>query len=440
MEGKMTGTSSMETILTKQHKIATLASYTPQIALTTLSHHIDLDVLSAAFSGTRKSGAPGIDGQTARDYEENLQENLQDLLDRFKSGRYKAPPVKRVYIPKGDGASRPIGIPTFEDKILQRAVAMMLEPIYETDFYDCSYGFRPGRSAHQMLKAVWKTTMREGYRWVLEVDISRFFDTLNHRQLREFLDQRVRDGTIRRMIDKWLKAGVMEAGNHTHGTEGTPQGGVISPLLANIYLHYVLDEWFHEIVLKHMRGNARLYRYADDFVICFENETDARRVMDVLPKRFGKYGLELHPEKTRLINFNEPKGNDTQNLPQSFDLLGFTHYWGKTRKGEWMVKHKTSKKRLNRGIKSVGNWLKENRHAPLKEQHKTLSLKLKGHYAYYGVSNNFHCLATFRDKVIEIWRKWLGRRSQKGNLSWEKFQRIKTRYSLPTPTIMVKIW
>lgn len=440
MEGKMTKTSSMETISTKQHKIATLARYTPKITLNTLSHHIDQEFLTVAYDNTRKSGATGIDGQTAKGYKEELQDNLLSLLNRFKSGSYKAPPVKRVYIPKGKGKQRPIGIPTYEDKVLQTAVKMVLEPIYETDFYDCSCGFRPNRSAHQMIQKSWKTIMRQRCRWVLEVDIKSFFDTINHQQLREFLDLRVKDGVIRRTINKWLKAGTMEAGTYRRNKGGTPQGGVISPLLANIYLHYVLDEWFHEVVRKHLKGNAYLYRYADDFIICFENETDARRVMNVLPKRFGKYGLELHPEKTRLINFNTPDDRGSDDSPNSFDLLGFTHYWGKTRKGEWLIKHKTSKKRLNSGLKSIGNWLKIYRHSPMDIQHKMLVRKLRGHYAYFGISNNYRCLNTIKDRVYKLWKFWLGKRSQRAFMSWEKFEKVKARYPLPQPRITVKLW
>jgi len=436
----MPKTSSMETISTKQHKIATLASYTPKITLNTLSHHIDQEFLAAAYDRTRKSGATGIDGQTAKDYKEKLQDNLLSLLNRLKSGSYKAPPVKRIYIPKGKGKQRPIGIPTFEDKVLQTAIKMVLEPIYETDFYDCSYGFRPNRSAHQMIQKSWKTIMRQGCRWVLEVDIKSFFDTINHQQLREFLDLRVKDGVIRRTINKWLKAGTMEDGTYRRSKGCTPQGGVISPLLANIYLHYVLDEWFHEVVRNHLKGNAYLYRYADDFIICFENEADARRVMKVLPKRFGKYDLELHPEKTRLINFNTPDDKGHDDSSNSFDLLGFTHYWGKTRKGEWLIKHKTSKKRLNRGLQSIGNWIKVYRHSPMDTQHKMLIRKLRGHYAYFGISNNYRCLSQIRDRVYELWRFWLSRRSQKAHISWEKFQKVKTRYPLPQPRITVKLW
>jgi len=273
-----------------------------------LAHHMDIDWLKEAYRKTRKDGAVGVDGQTAKDYAVDLEANLQSLLDRAKAGDpYKAPPVRRVYIPKGDGSLRPLGITTFEDKVLQRAVVMLLEPLYEQDFMDCSYGFRPKRSAHQALEAIWQQLMRMGGGWVLDVDIRQYFDTLDHGCLREILDKRMRDGVVRRLIGKWLKAGVLDQGCITFPETGTPQGGVVSPLLANIYLHEVLDVWFAQEVKPRLRGEAFLVRYADDFVMGFALEEDARRVLDVLPKRFEKYGLKIHPDKTRLVEFRKPK-------------------------------------------------------------------------------------------------------------------------------------
>ncbi len=264
----MARSPNLESVSTKLQRIAQLAREDPQRAFMSLAHHVDLDLLQEAYRLTRKDGAPGVDGRTAAAYEENLEENLRSLLDRFNSGSYKAPPVRRVYIPKGSDPSkkRPIGVPTFEDKILQRAVAMVLEAVYEQDFLNCSYGFRPGRSAHQAIRELWRGLMAMGGGWVLEADIEGFYDNLDHSQLRDFLDQRVRDGVLRRAIDKWLKAGVMEGGNFSHATTGTPQGGVISPLLSNIYLHKVLDEWFETTVKPRLQGAAFLIRFADDFV------------------------------------------------------------------------------------------------------------------------------------------------------------------------------
>ena len=306
--GNTSATPRAADVSTKQQRIAELAQQMSGKALTSLSHHIDGAWLLEAWRRTRQDGAVGVDGQSAQQYAENLHGNLADLLNRAKSGSYKAPPVRRVNIPKGDGKStRPIGIPTIEDKVLQRAIVMALEPIYEADFKSCSYGFRPGRSAHDALEALWKQSMGAWHerpvQWVLDVDIKSYFDTLDHTHLRQILDKRIRDGVIRRLIDKWLKAGVMDKGTLSYKEEGTPQGGVISPLLSNIYLHEVLDQWFENEVQPRMKGRAFLVRYADDFVIGFDNEQDARRVLQVLPQRFERYGLTLHPEKTRLVEF-----------------------------------------------------------------------------------------------------------------------------------------
>ena len=280
----------------------------PLVALNTLAHYIDLAWLKVAYRRTRKDGAPGVDGQTAQNYEANLEENLQALLDRAKSSdTYRAPPVRRVHIPKGDGGTRPIGIPTFEDKVLQRAVVMVLEAIYEQDFLDCSYGFRPRRSAHDALESLWRHTMRCRGGWLLEADIKSFFDSVDRRLLQQILGQRVSDGVLKRLIGKWLNAGVMEEGRIYRPNSGTPQGGVVSPLLANIYLHEVLDVWFEHVVKPRLKGPAHLVRYADDFVILFACEEDARRVEDVLHRRMAKYGLELHPDKTRLIEFRRQR-------------------------------------------------------------------------------------------------------------------------------------
>jgi group II intron reverse transcriptase/maturase len=299
-------------------------------ALTTLAHHIDINLLEEAFARVRKGGAPGIDGVTAKEYKANLETNLNDLLKRFKSGTYKAPPVKRSYIPKADGGQRGLGVPTLEDKVLQKAVTMVLGAIYEQDFLRTSYAYRPDRGALHALRDLREELMAMGGGWVLEVDIKSFFDTIEHGHLRSFLDKRVRDGVIRRMIDKWLKAGVLEEGVVWYPEDGTPQGGVISPLLANIYLHEVLDLWFENEVRPRMKGRTRLIRYADDFVICFEREDDARKVAEVLPKRFAKYGLQLHPDKTRLLRYEPPRRDSGGDEPPTFDFLGFTHYWAQS--------------------------------------------------------------------------------------------------------------
>lgn len=327
------------------------------MTMTTLAHHIDMAWLREAHRLTRKNAAAGVDGQTATEYAAELETNLEGLLARFKSGSYRAPPVRRVEIPKGNGKTRPIGIPTFEDKILQRAVAMALEPIYEEDFKQWSYGFRPGRSAHTALAEVWGRLMRMHGGWVLEVDIENFFDTVDHSHLRSFLDRRVRDGVIRRAIDKWLKAGVFEAGALRRSEIGTPQGGVLSPLLANVYLHEVVDRWFEDEVSPRMGGACFAARYADDFIFVFASRQDAERVMNVLPKRLARFGLRVQPAKTRLVDFRRPPRfrSSGGHKPGTFTLLGFTHYWGRSSTGRRVpvVKRKTSSKSYSRSLKKV---------------------------------------------------------------------------------------
>ena len=438
----MSEKSGSTNVSTKLDRIATLARQMPEKAMTSLSHHIDLDWLHEAYARTRKSGATGIDGQTAAEYEAHLEANLRSLLDRAKSGdMYRAPPVRRVHIPKGDGKqTRPIGIPTFEDKVLQRAVVMALEAVYEQDFLECSYGFRPGRSAHQALEALRKATMEMKGGWIVEVDIARFFDTLDHAQLREILRRRVRDGVLLRLIGKWLNAGVMESGALSYPDAGTPQGGVISPLLANVYLHEVLDTWFAQEVMPRLQGCAHLVRYADDFVVIFSREDDARRFMDVLPKRFAKYGLTLHPEKTRLVEFQRPprlppNQGGGKGDAGTFDLLGFTHYWGLSLQRYWVVKKKTARDRMSRALKSIAAWCRSHRHHAVREQWKTLVQKLNGHYEYYGLIANSRALSSFHHWAERVWIKWLSRRSNSTPLSWERARLTLARYPLPPPRL-----
>lgn len=435
------------TVSTLRQRIAERAKQSPELGFTSLAHLLDLAWMCEAFQRTRQDGAVGVDGQTAEDYaKDDLLSKLADLLDRAKSGTYRAPPVRRVHIPKGTGReTRPIGIPTFEDKVLQRAVVMVLETIYEQDFRDCSYGFRPGRSAHQALAALWQQTMHTGGGWIVEVDIRRFFDTLDHAHLRDLLRLRVRDGVLLRLIGKWLNAGVLEDENLSFPSAGTPQGGVISPLLANVYLHYVLDVWFEREVKPRLRGRAFLIRYADDFVIGFTGEEDARRVLDVLPKRFGRYGLTIHPDKTRLVPFRPPSRPDRSDSgagdrPGTFDLLGFTHYWGRSRKGNWVVKRQTASSRFRRAVTMTARWLRQHRHDPLAEQHRTLSQKLRGHYGYYGLTGNLPALSRFWHVVKQRWRFWLSRRHRRRPLSWDRFLRLLQRYPLPTAVVVHSVY
>jgi group II intron reverse transcriptase/maturase len=320
---------------------------------------------------------------------------------------------------------------------------MVLEAVYEQSFLDCSYGFRPGRSAHQALRLVQNQTVKMAGRWVLEIDIRKFFDTLDHSQLRDIVRQRVRDGVLLRLIGKWLNAGVLEDGAIEYPEAGTPQGGVISPLLANIYLHEVLDEWFVQQVAPRLVGRAVLVRYADDVVIIFGNEQDARRVFDVLPKRFAKYGLTLHPDKTRLVDFRRPDrralpsfdNSDARSRPGTFDLLGFTHYWAKSRKGYWVVKQKTAADRLRRSIKRIAVWCRRYRHEPVRDQWTALKRKMLGHYGYFGITGNYPALHNFSVRVTGAWRKWLSRRSQRAWISVEKMKRLLERYPLPRPRL-----
>ncbi len=438
LKGKMQGTSRPGSVSTRLQGVARLSKDAPEMVWTTLSHHIDLELLREAYRLTRKDGAVGVDGQTASEYGKKLEDNLHDLLSRFKSGTYKAPPVRRSYVPKGDGTRvRPIGIPTFEDKVLQRAVSMVLETVYEQDFLDCSYGFRPNRSAHQALDELWGGMMKMGGGYILEMDIAKCFDMLDRGHLRNFLDKRVRDGVIRKAIDKWMKAGVFEEGSVKHPGTGTPQGGVISPILMNIYLHEVLDKWFDRDVKPRLSEEAHLIRYADDAVFVFYSKSDADRVVSVLPKRFGRYALMLHPEKTRLIKFTRPGtgGKGSKFYPGSFDFLGFTHFWGRARNGKWVVKRKTAKDRFGRALKRIALWCRKHRHLSVKEQHAILARKLRGHSQYYYIRGNSASVSRFYHEVRAIWRKWLNRRSQRSRMNWMRFTRLRERYPFPTPRI-----
>lgn len=409
------------------------------MALTSLNHHLDEEWLRYAYELTRKDGAVGVDGQMAQDYAIHLEENLRDLLERIKSGRYQAPPVRRVEIPKADGSKRPLGIPTFEDKVAQRAIVLLMEPIYEQDFQNCSFGFRPGRSAHQALRHLRSRIMENNGRWVLDVDLRRYFETIDHGHLRDFLAKRVVDGVIRRMIDKWLKAGVLEGTQWSRSDRGTPQGGVISPLLANVYLHYVLDDWYEQEVVPRMKRTTTLVRYCDDFVLVFDDFLDCVRVQRVLGKRLARFGLGLNSDKTLVVDFRfkRPDGkrhHATQ--ATSFTFLGFLHVWGKSRRGKNVVYQRTAKDRYARALRSIHLWCRKNRHWPLVKQHTMLTRKMRGHYAYYGITGNGKRLRWYAHQVQRIWRYWLTRRTRGWRLRWDRFQRILDRYPLPNPTIV----
>lgn len=437
MEGRAAVTPSPRTVADQLQRIAELVERAEGRPFTTLAHHVNVDWLREAATRTRSDGAPGVDGQTGKEYQANLEDNLQDLDRRIRSGTYRPPPVRGVEIPKADGKTRPLGIPTYEDKVFQRAVVMLLEPLYEPEFHPDSYGFRPGRSAHDALGALYDCLMAWHGGWVLEVDIRKFFDTLGHDHLLELLRQKVQDGTVLRWIENWLRAGVQKDGAIHRRDVGTPQGGVISPLLANVYLHYVLDLWFERDVRPRLGGRARLIRYADDFVIVFEREQDARRVLDVLPKRFERYGLTIHPDKTKLIPFHQPRRFPPKRggppPPGSFDLLGFTHAWQQTRAKTWFVKRSTAKSRLSRALLAIRDWCRAHRHEPIRQQTKHLATKMRGHYGYYGIRGNLDSLRAFSIEVCRIRTKWLSRRSQRLNL--KKLLKLLQANTLPWPKL-----
>jgi len=429
-------------VSTRLQRIAETARAAPELTFTTLAHHIDEDLLREAFLRTRRDGAAGIDGTTAEQFVEGLEDKLSALRARLRSGDYRAPPVRRVHIPKGSGKeTRPIGVPTFEDKVAQRAVAMLLEAVYEQDFHCFSYGFRPGRSAHQALDELREAAMKLHGRWVVEVDVRKAFDTIPHGTLMEVLGRRIRDGVLLRLIGKWLHAGVMERGRLHYPDAGTPQGGVISPLLANVFLHEVVDAWFVRDVRPRLQDRATLVRYADDMVFVFEQEKDARRVLEVLPKRFGKYGLTLHPDKTKLVDFRRPHqrpppdGNAGVG-PGSFDFLGFTHHWARSRAGKWVVKRRTAKDRLRRTLRRMHDYCRNHRHDPVQAQQRALNQRLRGHYAYFGVTANVDALTRLYRATRAAWRRWLNARSQRSHMTWQRFYELLERLPLVPPRVV----
>lgn len=406
------------------------------MVFTTLAHHMDVDLLREAHRHTRKDSSPGIDGVTGKHYGENLEGNLRDLHGRLKSGRYKAPPVVRAWLEKGNGKERPIGKPTFEDKIVQRAVVMLLEPIYEQMFYDFSHGFRKGRSQHKAIRHLREDLIRLRINWIVSADITGLFDNLDHRLLRSLINRRVNDGTLLRLIGKWLNAGVMEGGTVHHPELGTPQGAVVSPLLSNIFLHYVLDGWFAQVVQPRLRGRSLIIRWADDFVIGCEYKSDAERILAVLPKRFERYGLALHPGKTSLVCFSKPYSEKEAKERGTFEFLGFTFHWGKSRQGYWVIKKKTARKSLSRFMEGVWQWCKDNLHEPIQQQHEVLCSKLRGFYHYFGVRGNYKALEVVFEHTERAWRRWLSRRSSKGNVLFEDLRKT---YPLPLPRVVHNI-
>ena len=410
-----------------------------EMRFTALWHHVyNVDRLREAYLACKRNVAPGIDGQTWQAYGEDLESNLKDLSDRLAQGKYRAKPVKRAYIPKPDGKQRPIGIPVLEDKIVQRAAVQVLSAVWETDFLGFSYGYRPGRSAHMALDALAVGIQTRKVSYVLDADIRGFFDTLDHEWLIEFVEHRIADPHVVRHIQKWLNAGVMEDGRCVRQEEGTPQGGSISPLLANLYLHYVLDLWAEQWRKTRAQGDMIIVRYADDFVVGFQHESDAGRFLEELRERFRQFNLELHADKTRVIEFGrfaaerrERRGNGK---PPTFNFVGFTHICGKTRKGWFVVLRQTITKRMRAKLVNLKEALRRSMHLPVPEVGRWLNQVLRGHYQYYGVPRNYRALELFRDHVRQLWHRALNRRSQKGRINEAAMNRIAASW-LPKPRI-----
>ena len=432
-------TQSQQPLQSALERIRQVAALDEKVRFTALWHHVyDIGRLRKAFLSLKRDAAPGVDEQTWRQYAEGLEDNLRDLSARLQRGAYHAQPVRRVFIPKGDGRLRPIGVPALEDKLVQRACVEVLEAIYEEDFRNSSYGFRPGRSQHDALDAVFVGITRRKVNWVFDADIRGFYDSISHEWMVRFVEHRIADKRVVRHIQKWLKAGVLEEGRWKQAEEGTPQGGGISPLLSNLYLHYVLDLWVEAFRKKLARGEVIVVRYADDFIVGFQHYKDAVLFSEELPKRLRKFGLELHEQKTRLIEFGrfaqDGRARRGEGKPETSDFLGFTHISGKTRSGKFTVRRKTIAKRLRRKLSTLKAELRKRMHQPPRSTAKWLASVLRGYFNYHGVPGNFPAIATFRHHLVGMWRWALGRRSQKARMSWKRVTSWAERW-LPKPRI-----
>jgi len=397
------------------------------------------DFLKECFWELKRDKASGVDGVTVKEYEANLEENIKDLVVRMKAWRYRPKPVRRVYIPKPDGKKRPLGIPTVEDKIIQMGIKKILEAIFEVDFKDVSYGFRPNRGCHQALDVLDKVIMTKPVNYVVDMDIEKFFDTVDHKWLMRYLEQRVKDPHFLRLIGRFLNAGVIEGGRYIPTDKGTPQGAVLSPVLANIYLHYILDLWFEEVVKSQLTGFAQLIRYADDFVVCFQSGSEAKRFAEALEQRVGKFGLKIAKDKSHIIEFGRyvwQRARREGEKVATFDFLGFTHYCDKTRKGAFKLGRKTARKKYTQKVKELNQWLKNVRNlVELREWWGVLGLKLAGHYRYYGISGNMPSMRAFYTKALRLAHKWINRRSQKKSYNWKQFLKFVKYNPLPQPKI-----
>jgi group II intron reverse transcriptase/maturase len=422
-------------------KVVERAPREPEGRCNSLAHLIDVPALARASHRQRADAAVGVDGVTKEAYGRNLEANLQDLHPRLKEKRYRHQPIRRVHIPKAQGKTRPIGISAFEDQLVQDAVREVLEAIYEQDFLDCSHGFRPGRKAHDAVRTLKRSVERGEARWIYEADIGSFFDSLDRTALKKMLGIRVADGSLMRLIGKCLHVGVLDGKTIVEPERGTAQGSVLSALLGNVYLHYVLDLWFETEVKPRLRGKATLIRYGDDFTIGFEREDDARRVVAVLDKRMERFGLTLHPDKTRLLPFRRPpKSQQSGKGPATFDFVGFTFYWARSRKGRWWMACKTRRASLRRAKTSIYDWCRRHRHWSIKAQHAALHRRLRGHFNYFGVSGNYNSMMRLVEATKRAWYKWLRRRSQRTRLNWERFTDMLRWWPLPRPRITVRIW
>lgn len=421
-------------------KVAERAKRDPEARMLALAHHIDEPALERVYRRLRTAAAVGVDGVTVEQYGERLAENLQALRGRMKAGRYRHQPIRRVNIPKSDGATRPIGISTVEDKIVQGAVRDVLEAIYEQDFLACSYGFRPGRRTHDALRELNEVISRGSANYIVEADIVSFFDSIDRKVLMEMLRGRIADEGLMRLVGKCLHVGVLDGERYLEPDDGTAQGSSLSPLLGNVYLHHVLDVWFEQDVRPRLKGRSALIRYADDFVLCFELADDARRVWDVLEQRFAKFGLTLHPKKTRSFPFEPPRDGGGKGSA-TFDFLGFTVHWQEARKpGTWRVAFRTRSARLRRAIQAAVDWCRSHRHRPIEEQRLALTRKLNGHYNYFGVNGNIEALGKLLHATKCAWQKWLNRRSQRARMTWERFKQLLAKHPLPKPEVRVLIW